>query len=197
MRARHARPCADVAAVRLPSQALQRTCKAQLDIHNSRRRRAYALSTKRPPKALTSVPAPALPPGINADRDRRTLAYAQAAQAGGAAGGAGAGAAHAGHAAAMMMAGGGTAGGTAALLAGWQLPDLTSLLFPGLAAVAAAQQQQQLPGAGGQLAAGPTPAMTEDLLRACLAGALQQLQQLQHPQHPPPGHPQQPPGAQQ
>jgi hypothetical protein len=191
-----------VAVVRLPSQALQRTCKAQLDIHNSRRRRAYALSTKRPPKALTSVPAPALPPGINADRDRRTLAYAQAAQAGGAAGGAGA--AHAEHAAAaMMMAAGGSTSGTAALLAGqayaMQLPDLTALLFPGLAAAAVQQQQQQqqLPGGGGgggQLALGPTPAMTEDLLRACLAGALQQLQQLQHP---PPGHPQQPPGAQQ
>jgi hypothetical protein len=186
------------------AQGLQRTCIAQLAIHNARRRRAYAVASKQrvaagggagaapappaaPPAPLASQLPPPAPAGASL-ADQHALYVPM----------------HAPMYAPLQLPGAAAAG---------QLPPWG----PGLGVV-----NPQLPGALGDLGAmflqasaggaaggaeGGVGAMSfaggaEDLLRACLAGALQQLQQLHAPPEgapsmaPPPAPQQQQPRKQ-
>jgi hypothetical protein len=196
-----ARGSADAAA-----QGRQRTCIAQLAIHNARRRRAYAVASKQrvaadagaagapaPPAAPPAPLASQLPPPAAAGA---SLADQQAQYV----------PMHTPMYAALQLPGAAAAAGQ---LPPWgpglgmvnpQLAATLSelgampLLFPasaGSAAGAAAGGVGAMPCTAGGAGA-------EELLRACLAGALQQLQQLHAPPEgapsmaAPPPPPQQP-----
>jgi hypothetical protein len=143
----------------------QRTCKVQLDIHNARRRRAYAAARRRAARTAKAATSPLAPP-VAAPRRVRKPDACEAYEA-----------------AARRASAQAEAVYASVLQPPQHLAGLAALLLPALAAMHHAPQPAAAPPyvlqSLGLLGA-------EDVLRACLSGLLQHLFQPQAPP-PPPG----------